>query len=336
MPRHHILSLWLFFCAFMVIAMTGIGAITRLTESGLSITEWKPVSGILPPLNDTEWQHSFAKYQATPEFAAKHSWMQLNDYKSIFFWEWFHRLWGRLIGMVFAIPFAIFWLKGWIKKENKWKYISLLLLGASQGGLGWFMVKSGLVDQPSVSHFRLAAHLSLALSIYCALLWVGFQELAKPITVRRHLSKKLLMHGIISFSLIALTIIWGAFVAGLDAGQIYNTFPHMGAGLVPPEFGDTPFLTDPASVQFTHRVLAMVAGLYTFVYGIFYMRHHKAIGFLVTLIIALQVILGIATLLSNVLIPLAVLHQINAVLLLSVLLISIYTVHSARSDKSFS
>ncbi len=176
MPKNHILSLWLFFCAFMVLAMTAIGAITRLTESGLSITEWNVVTGILPPLHENEWQIAFDKYKETPEYLAKHHWMSLDDFKGIFFWEWFHRLWGRLIGVVFALPMLFFWARGYIPRGEGKIYLGLLILGGMQGALGWFMVTSGLADKPSVSHFRLAAHLSLALVIYSALLWIGLRN----------------------------------------------------------------------------------------------------------------------------------------------------------------
>lgn len=320
-----ILAFWLFFCAFMVMAMTGIGAVTRLTESGLSITEWKVVSGAIPPIGETAWQTEFAKYQATPEFTAKHSWMKLDDFKGIYFWEWFHRFWGRMIGLVFGLPMLFFFIKGWIPKEDRLKYVGLLVLGGAQGGLGWFMVKSGLVDRPSVSHFRLAAHLSMALFIYSALLWMGLRHL-NPATTSLPLSVK--RHGLVSLILVALTIIWGAFVAGLDAGMIYNTFPLMGDGLVPVEWGNTPFLSDAASVQFTHRVLAILTGGVVFSYGLRLFKYKHAIGVLLSGWVLVQIGLGIATLLSVVAIPIATAHQLGAVILLSFVVYSLYTTKS--------
>lgn len=325
MPKNRILALWLFICAFMVLSMTAIGAITRLTESGLSITEWNVVTGALPPLNEEAWQIAFDKYQKTPEFLAKHHWMSLDDFKGIFFWEWFHRLWGRLIGIVFALPLLFFWARGYIPRGEGKIYLGLLILGGMQGALGWFMVKSGLVDRPSVSHFRLAAHLSLALIIYSALLWVGMRNRLGASDICFHTSiRPLKICGLISLLLVAATIIWGAFVAGLDAGMIYNTFPHMGAGIIPPEFGNTPVLYDPASVQFTHRVLALTTGLGIFAYAFLWWKTSHKMAAALMLAVALQISLGLATLLSVVWIPLAVAHQIGGVLLLSCVLVSLY------------
>lgn len=326
-----ILAFWLFFCAFMVMAMTGIGAVTRLTESGLSITEWKVISGTIPPIGETAWQAEFAKYQATPEFAAKHHWMTIDDFKGIYFWEWFHRLWGRLIGLAFGIPMIFFWAKGWIPKEDRLKYLGLLLLGGSQGALGWFMVKSGLVDRPSVSHFRLAAHLSTALIIYSALIWMGLRNW--PVSISP-LSTSIKSHGVFSLALTALTIIWGAFVAGLDAGMIYNSFPLMGRGFIPPEWGHTPFLTDPASIQFIHRCLAILTGCAVITYGLRWIRHDRIIGIALTTWVFIQIGLGIITLLTVVWIPVAVMHQMGAVILLTIILLSLYKAMPSRANIS--
>lgn len=326
-PRQ--IPLWLFACALMVMGMTAIGAITRLTGSGLSITEWNVISGTLPPLNETAWQNEFAKYQATPEFAAKHHWMDLGDFKKIYFWEWFHRLWGRLIGVVFALPLAFFWIKGTIKREDRLKFLSLLALGGLQGALGWFMVQSGLVDRPSVSHFRLAAHLSLALVIYSALLWTAIEM--SP-SLSRRLPEKFFPHTLTALMMTFATIIWGGFVAGLDAGMIYNSFPTMGDNIWPPELGTTPFLYDPASVQFTHRILAIITGIIVLSLAArLWGNHHRALSIITGLWILIQISLGIATLLSVVAIPLAVMHQIGAVILLSIL---IYTVSISRKESS--
>lgn len=316
------ISLWLTFCALMIMAMTGIGAVTRLTESGLSITEWNVVSGTLPPIGEAAWRAEFAKYQATPEFSAKHHWMNIEDFKGIYFWEWFHRLWGRLIGMAFALPLAFFMLKGWIPKEDRLKYFGLLILGGAQGFMGWFMVQSGLVDQPSVSHFRLAAHLSLALIIYCALFWMAWRA-RLPADERPCLSLSPI-GPIAVFILTFITVIWGAFVAGLDAGMIYNSFPMMGTGIVPPEFGQTPFFYDPASIQFTHRCLAVLTGVCVFGVGLKLLPDHLNIALAMMGWVLVQIGLGIATLLSVVYIPLAVAHQISAVILLTLILYSVF------------
>jgi cytochrome c oxidase assembly protein subunit 15 len=306
------LAIWLFFCAFMVMAMTGIGAVTRLTESGLSITEWNVVSGTLPPLNEEAWLVEFDKYKASPEYIHKNAGMSLEEFKGIFFWEWFHRLWGRVIGITFA---------GIIPKEDRLKYLGLLVLGGGQGALGWFMVKSGLVDRPSVSHFRLAAHLSLALTIFSALLWMGLRQLD---LAKLSITTSLRTHGIFALICVAVTIVWGAFVAGLDAGMIYNTFPLMGDGIAPTELGNTPFLYDPASIQFTHRMLAMFTGFVVFAYGLRFSQHHKSIGYAIAAWVWVQVGLGITTLLTVVNIHVATTHQLGAIVLLSLLIVSLY------------
>lgn len=325
------LAIWLFFCAFMVMAMTGIGAVTRLTESGLSIARWDVLSGAIPPLNEADWQQQFDIYKETPQYQQINKGMSLEEFKGIFFWEWFHRLWGRMIGIVFALPMIFFWAKGYIPKEDHLKYLGLLALGGGQGALGWFMVKSGLVDRPSVSHFRLAAHLSLALTIYVALLWMAFKNLQiQKISVPDSLK----FHGGMSLALVATTIVWGAFVAGLDAGMIYNTFPLMGDGIVPPEFGTTPFLYDAASIQFTHRMLAMMTGLTVFSYGLRWTKFHKKLGWALAGWVLVQISLGIATLLTVVAIPIATLHQLGAIILLSLVIFSLYTMMPAKRATS--
>jgi cytochrome c oxidase assembly protein subunit 15 len=322
------LAIWLFFTAFMVMGMTGIGAVTRLTESGLSITEWNVISGTIPPLTEEKWISEFEKYKQFPEYIKKNKGMSLAEFKNIYFWEWFHRLWGRLIGLVYALPLAFFLAKGMIPKGDKRKYIGLLCLGGIQAGLGWIMVMSGLVDRPSVSHFKLAAHLSLALVIFSALIWMGLKNLnIQKVSVPQSLK----IHGIIGLISIAVTIIWGAFVAGLDAGMIYNTFPLMGTSFMPPELGTTPFFYDPASIQFTHRCLAYFACLMVFSYGIRWIRHHIKLGISLSLMVLFQVIMGIITIISLVDIPIATAHQLGAVILLLLLLYS-FRVIEKRSD----
>ncbi len=307
-------SIWLFFTAFMVFAMAIIGAITRLTESGLSMVEWRPLIGALPPLSETEWQRVYALYQDSPEFEKKHFWMSLEDFKIIFFWEWLHRFWGRLIGIVFILPLIWFWVKKHLSPEIKPYLVGLLLLGASQGLMGWFMVQSGLMERPSVSHFRLAAHLGLAFVIFAYLVWLGFKTLPdwrfqKP--------------GDKSFyaaaSLLVLTIVWGAFVAGLDAGLVYNTYPLMGDRFLPPETLTLQgFVNDPVWVQFTHRWIAVIAAAALLAYSF----KRKEIWLAASVLV--QVGLGIATLLSQVAIPLAALHQATAFIVVFMLVRSLF------------
>jgi len=324
------LRLWLSVTAFMVFTMAIIGAITRLTESGLSMVEWKPLIGAIPPLNEAEWNRVFDLYKQTPEYRHINQGMTMTEFQYIFFWEWFHRLWGRLIGLVYAVPLIIFWIKDRIPQGYKPRLVILLILGGLQGVIGWFMVMSGLVDQPSVSHYRLAAHLGLAFIIFGYLLWLFYGLL--PHTSPQNPLFYLRWHGRAALFLTACTIVWGAFVAGLDAGLIYNTFPHMGGGRLVPE--DMWFLSpawinifeNAAAVQFTHRLLAMITLITV---GSFAWRIRSfALGGM----IILQVGLGIATLLTQVNLPLATMHQAGALLLLMLLLKDIFRINASANQ----
>lgn len=239
--------------------MVAIGGMTRLTESGLSITEWQLIMGTLPPLSDADWQTLFAKYRQSPQFQRVFPGLTLAGFKEIFWLEYFHRLWGRLIGFAFLLPFVWFWVRGRIPKGYGPALIGLFLLGGLQGAVGWAMVASGLVDRPAVSHYRLAVHLGLAVAIYAALLWTalgliqprGADTLARP---ARHWAKA-------AYILIAITILSGALMAGLSAGHIYNSFPLMGGALVPSDYwlAELDWLNafeNRAAVQLHHRVLA--------------------------------------------------------------------------------
>ena len=306
---------WLLFTAFMVFAMAVIGAITRLSESGLSMVEWRPLIGALPPLSESEWERVFTLYQQTPEYQKKNFGMELSEFKTIFFWEWFHRLWGRLIGLVYALPLLYFWVRDQIPQGYKLKLLIGLFLGGAQGLIGWYMVKSGLVDRPSVSHFRLAAHLSLAFIIYGYLLWIAFDLRADK---KQNVSFCLKRHGWSALFLLSVTIIWGAFVAGLDAGLVYNTWPKMGSYWIPPELTSLiSLIQDPVSVQFFHRCIAIVAFLTVVAYA--WRIKSPALGF----VVLIQVGLGISTLLTQVWIPLAALHQAGAFILVGLLIHSL-------------
>lgn len=308
---HKNLRNWLFFTAFMVFTMAVIGAITRLTESGLSMVEWKPLIGAIPPLSHAEWERVFGLYKETPEFRLKNSWMELADFKEIFFWEWLHRLWGRLIGLVYALPLAYFWVRKQIPEGYKGKLLFILLLGAAQGVMGWYMVISGLVDRPDVSHFRLAAHLLLALTIYCAVLWIAFD--LRPRGMAGSFCQK--RHGWITFAFLGVTITWGAFTAGLDGGMLYNTWPKMDADWIPPEVTGLFAVThDPGAVQFFHRWIAITAFVFLVWFGA-RMRNYPLIA-----MAFLQVALGIGTVMSQVNIPMAAMHQAGALILLGLMI----------------
>ena len=314
---------WLVGCAGLVFAMTVIGAITRLTESGLSMVEWRPLIGALPPLSDAEWQRVFDLYRQTPEYRLINAGMSLSEFKEIFFWEWLHRLWGRLIGVAYALPLAVFWVRGSIGRRLRPRLLILLVLGGAQGVLGWYMVASGLVDRPSVSHYRLAAHLGLALVIFALLVWTALDILARTTPAARPGHR---LHGTAVLGLVAVTIVWGAFVAGLDAGLLYNSWPLMGGQLVPAEAfagGTGDAVDDRVTIQFLHRWLGMVAlvGVLSLAWR---SRNCDPSTRLITMAAAgtafVQVGLGIATLIAMVPVALGALHQAGAVILLALLI----------------
>jgi len=305
------IAAWLFLCAALVFAIVVVGGVTRLTRSGLSIVEWQPLVGALPPLSEADWQALFAKYRETPEFKLVNFDMALEGFKRIFWWEYVHRLLGRVIGAVFLLPFLWFWLRRRIDKALAWKLGAVFVLGAAQGALGWFMVKSGLVDDPRVSQFRLAAHLGLALAIFAALLWIAL-DLLKPRTrALRGFAAALPV-------IVYLMALSGAMVAGLRAGYAYNSFPLMNGSVVPPEI----WLLDPwwknfgynmATVQFVHRsffwLLLVLVPIAWWRWRALAAAHALGAAFV------LQAALGIAALLLRVPIPLAATHQAGAVLL---------------------
>jgi cytochrome c oxidase assembly protein subunit 15 len=326
-PRDRLVALWLFACAAMILAMVVIGGITRLTESGLSITEWKPLTGIIPPLTQAEWEASFALYRQIPEYQQLNQGMSLAEYQSIYWWEFIHRLWGRLIGIVFAVPLAIFLLRRRIGRELAPWLGLLFVLGALQGALGWYMVASGLSERTDVSQYRLAAHFGLAVALYAAVLWTALR-LVRPAPEQAHDGARLRPWLIAALALIALTMVAGAFVAGLNAGFLYNEFPWMGEGLVPPDYnhGGAQFwenaFENPAAAQLHHRILA-VASLAAV--GAAWLRgralslpaaaRFALAGFALTAVA--QLALGVMTLVLVVPIPLAALHQAGALVLFS-------------------
>ena len=319
LPDHRPVLYWLYLCCFMVFAMAVIGAITRLTESGLSIVEWKPVMGAIPPLTDAEWQRNFDLYRATPEFKYQHSWMVLADFKKIFFWEWFHRLWGRMIGLAFALPLAWLWVRKQIPQGFKGRFLGLLALGGLQGGIGYWMVVSGFADRTDVSHYRLATHLSMALLIYALLLWNALDLRRRMISIQPHATtsgnRTIKLWAWCCLALLSTTIVWGAFVAGLNAGLIYNTFPLMDKSFTPPEkFYISSIIEEQGWVQFFHRWVAILTGLLTI--GLAVRVRNIYLGGMVLI----QIALGVSTLLTQVNLQLAAMHQAGAIILLTLLL----------------
>ena len=282
------------------------------------MVEWRPLIGILPPLTETEWLRVFELYQTSPEFLQVNINMDLAGFKVIFFWEYVHRVWGRILGLAFGIPLLFFWLSGRIPQGYGLPLLGLLALGGVQGIIGWWMVTSGLVDNPAVSQYRLATHLSMALLILVLLLWTA-------LNLRFGRSKRPSGHAAMTLLLVALTIIAGGFVAGMDAGLLYNEYPLMGDGLVPVEYGENglfdPF-DNPASAQFHHRWIAALAVLA--VAGLWVSGLRKGLGGLVHIMavsVIIQFLLGLTTLLLGVPVWAGALHQAGAVLLLSVVLI---------------
>jgi cytochrome c oxidase assembly protein subunit 15 len=249
---------WLLLCALAVALMVVVGGVTRLTHSGLSIVEWQPLVGTIPPLSEADWHTVFEKYRQTPEYKLVNKGMSLAEFKGIFWWEYFHRLLGRTIGIVFLVPLAWFWLRGRIDTRLGWKLAGVFVLGGLQGAMGWYMVASGLVDEPRVSHLRLTAHLGLAFLILGAMLWVAFDLLYPRREGRdRGLAR---LAGVVA-ALVFLQVLLGGLVAGIRAGKAYNTFPLMNGHLIPPEtFTLEPwwlnFFNNMATVQFDHRLIA--------------------------------------------------------------------------------
>jgi heme a synthase len=329
---HRPLFIWLLISAGMVFAMAIIGAITRLTESGLSITEWAPIKGALPPLSDHDWQKAFDDYRQIPQYQILNKGMSLEEFKTIYFWEWIHRLWGRLIGLVYALPFFFFLITKKIPVALQGRLWLILLLGGLQGFIGWFMVQSGLSERTSVSPYRLAMHLSLALIIYSFLIWTIADIRRQSTAIICGASFCLKRHNVVTLFFLALTIIWGAFVAGLDAGHAYNTFPLMAGHYMPPEVWTLSpvwlnFFENTAMVQFIHRNLAYIT-FFLAVSLAFRLWHVRGplqrYGHLVGATALLQLLLGIGTVISGVDITLATLHQGGAILLLTTLLLSFH------------
>ena len=307
--------IWLYVVALMVLAMVVVGGLTRLTDSGLSITEWDPITGIVPPLTEADWQHVFELYQQIPQYQVLNQGMTLDEFKFIFFWEWFHRAWGRLIGIVFAVPFLVFL----VQRRFTWNLAAplagLFVLGGLQGALGWWMVTSGLTTLTSVSQYRLAAHLTAALLLFMALIWV-----ARRLTPRRTVADAQdRPAALILLLLVILQIGAGAFVAGLDAGMAYNTWPLMDGALVPDGLGVIEpwwknLFENALTVQFAHRTIAYVLVLFA---GALWLWRRGQGGWLprIALLVMLQVVLGIATLVLVVPLPLALGHQALAFML---------------------
>ena len=321
---------WLIAGALLVVIMVVVGGITRLTQSGLSMVEWNLIMGSVPPLNEMEWQQTFDKYKESPEYNIVNYEFGLEDFKAIFWWEYIHRMLGRLIGLVFIIPFIIFLFQKRIDRSLLKKLIIIFLLGAFQGFLGWYMVKSGLVQDPHVSHYRLAAHLIAALTLFCLILWTALGLIYKDNKEQKFIKyKKVRILSIIGTIVLGIQIIYGAFVAGLKAGLYYNTWPKMGNKWIPsevlnalPREGPVSLLDNITVVQFIHRYLAWIVAAIVMVLFLRVRKNIKNVElqrgsqFLLGMTI-LQILLGIFTLTYQVPVSLGVIHQFGSVLLLA-------------------
>ncbi|WP_288459036.1 COX15/CtaA family protein, partial [uncultured Sphingomonas sp.] len=312
---------WLYMVAALIVAMVIVGGITRLTESGLSITQWKPISGIVPPLNDAQWQAEFANYQRIPEYQELNRGMTLAGFKAIFFWEYVHRLLGRVIGLAFALPLIWFAVRRRIPRGYGWRLTALLALGGLQGAIGWWMVASGLSVRTDVSHVRLAVHLGTALFILSGIVWTA-RDLR--VLARNPLARPARLRGVavVALAALAVQIVFGAFTAGLDAGYAFASWPLMGDALFP---ANVPMLApawtnavdNPVVVQFIHRWLAFAAAGALVWLAVRALRAGApGVAAAVVALVAAQIVLGIATLLTGVQIVVAVAHQANAALLL--------------------
>jgi len=308
------ISNWLYFVAFLVFVMVIVGGITRLTESGLSITEWKLITGALPPLNEAAWLSEFEKYKQIPEFIEINgpAGMALADFKFIYFWEWAHRLLGRLIGLAFALPFAWFALKRAIPQGYVWRLTALLILGGMQGVIGWWMVTSGLTERTDVSHFRLATHLLMALVILGALVWTALD--LRRLAASRSKPSKLTLFGLVVFVVLFLQLLFGAYTAGLNAGHIAKTWPLMHGSFLPVGIDWTTDLwtklnNDARVIHFVHRWWAWVTVVFLIVLAMRIRGQSKKASAAIHSTYGVQILLGIATVMSGVNINFAVLHQ---------------------------
>ena len=323
------ISIWLFIISFMVVAMIFIGGATRLTGSGLSMVEWRPLLGFLPPLTELEWIRIFELYKLSPEFIQINSWMSLSDFKFIFFWEYFHRVWGRLIGLFFLIPLIYFIYVKRLSGVILFRTTIIFSLICIQGIIGWWMVKSGLNEIPTVSQYRLSIHLSMAFIILGLSFWTAMDLYEGPV-------KKINLFDKIPIIFISLTIIAGTFVSGMDAGLVYNTFPYMGDGIVPIEYGSLGIIDpfeNPVSAQFHHRLLATLTLVIIILYFINYILKNEINRRIIVLSIAIlcQFIIGVFTLLYSVPIILGVIHQFGGVLLF---LSSLWLLHFQKGKYS--
>ena len=317
--------LWLFVVAASIFAMVIVGGLTRLTESGLSITEWAPLLGALPPLTDTDWHAAFERYREIPQYRLLNAGMTLDDFRFIYWWEWSHRLLGRMIGVVFVVPLVAFAIGGRIPRAHLSRYLTILALGALQGAIGWWMVSSGLVDRVEVAPLRLAVHLTLAAVLYAAVLWTALTLSARGRAPRPSPIRRIGAGAVLGW--VFVQIFLGALVSGNHAGLVYDTWPLMNGHLMPPDaFSTSPLWLDlienHATVQFLHRMgayLLFALVIVQFVTIVVTARTATArvSAFALGFAVAFQIMVGISTLLMHVPFALALIHQATAMVVLT-------------------
>jgi cytochrome c oxidase assembly protein subunit 15 len=318
---------WLLFVAALVFSMVVVGGATRLTESGLSITEWKPLLGAIPPLNEADWLAAFDKYKTIPEYAVVNPGMSLADFKFIYWWEWTHRLLGRLIGVAFAIPFVAFWLTGRVRGAFALKCLGVLALGGLQGAIGWYMVKSGLVDRTDVSQYRLALHLLTAFAILALLIWLALDAARNRAAFAQAPSRGEWRFAGLLFAAVFVQAGLGALVAGLKAGRTYNTWPLMDGRFVPEGLGTLKpwyqnIFENVTTTQFDHRMMAYLVGALAILHLVALVRaraddHLIGSAGLVAIAVLIQMGIGIWTLLAGVPLALGLAHQAGAAIVVA-------------------
>lgn len=332
-------QVWLFVMAALIFAIVLVGGATRLTDSGLSITEWLPILGAIPPLNEADWQLAFQKYQQIPEYKILNKGMGLAAFKQIYWWEWGHRFLGRFVGVAFLVPFIWFWLTGKLNAQLARRLGVIFILGGLQGALGWYMVKSGLVDRVDVSQYRLAAHLSLAVLLYGWILWTALDlRSSKTVPTPSYAMTTEMWIALVFVGLVFLQIILGAFVAGLDAGKGYNTWPLMSGSVIPEGlFSMTPkwvnLFENAMTVQFIHRMMAYIIVLAALLHALDQWRIGTPIwisSLAVAGLVCAQTGLGIWVLLAQAPIDLSLAHQASALILFAACLWHLHSIRRVR------
>ena len=343
-PRRRVMRGWFWTIAAFTLCVLIVGGVTRLTHSGLSIVDWDPLMGVIPPLSHDQWQAAFERYQQFPQYQKLNQGMTLGEFQFIYFWEYLHRLLARTIGIVFLVPFAFFLARRWMNRPLALRSLALFGLGGMQGLMGWLMVASGLVDRPSVSHYRLAAHLSLAFLIFGYAVWLARDLSVKDdqprvaARVRTPLIRALAALGI----LLGAQIVWGAFVAGLKAGFFANTFPKMGGAWIPATLFDYDpalrnLVANPVTVQWLHRVLGtlLIIGVAVYVWQLLETpvgRVARRHGLILLAVVAIQYLLGVLTLINAVPVALGVTHQATAMLLFGVWVAALHHARGLRIE----